>query len=249
MNDLERSLASCQPWPSKDHHNAQATNELAQALRLSGKTVDGLRPRVLQLLKDGANPDGPDRDGAPLRRAIELKSTFVVEDLLEHGANPNARLLSLHADLAEPLKTLAQNNVDTVLHWAIYRACLSSSNWPNRAPIAIVLNLIATGADRAATSQFGMSCLELAERESNGARAIPDAISTPLHAAVKINDIHLCLKMLELGFDPDEKNSRNQTAWRIAELHAKECLAAMHAWRSRAVVAKFSPIHEHGLAQ
>lgn len=216
-----------------------ATDAL-HAILVSGN-YDGIYKDVVDVLKGGADPDGIKRNGWPLRRAVDLKNPKILAALLAHGAD-----LTLRTKLfdAEPsLQRLPHNNLDTVMHYAAYQTCKFVRGGETSLARKILLELIAAGADVAAQSAYGMSCIDLAKAEAGNSQVVPSTLTLPLHAAVSLNDPDLCLRLLERGIDGDERNPRRQTAWRNAELNSPECHAIMSAWKSKqtmALIAKTS---------
>lgn len=223
----------------------QLATEALHAILASGN-YRGISEDVVDVLKGGADPDGIKRNGWPLRRAVDLKNPKILAALLAHGAD-----LTLRTKLfdAEPdLQRLSHNNLDTVLHYAVYQGCKFARNGETSWAKRMLLELIAAGADPQTKSAYGMGCIDLAKAEAGNSQVVPSTLALPLHAAVSLNDPDLCLRLLERGIDGDERNPRRQTAWRNAELNAPECYAVMSAWRSRQTLMRIArsssaPIH------
>lgn len=235
MSNLEGPLAAEARSRLRSHDSDNATQALFTRLMGVNRHDDKLKEDVLQLLQEGAHPDGPERDGWFLRRAVQLEKPRLIECFLEYGANPNARMIE-NCTNSKGYEHKAFMNLETVLHYAVYESC--RHKWPTS--INMILVLIAGGADRHAATRFGLTCSQLAASEPGNNSATLEALATPLHAAIKLNLPHRCLQLLEAGIDPEDKNKRRQSAWRAAELKAPECAAVMHAWKSMTAMAKIA---------
>lgn len=181
-----------------------------------------------ELLSEGAHIDGTQQDGLPLRHAITKVSMPLIHFLVAAGADVNARLITRVND-ANSIQP--HFNTETPLHWATYRA--SSRGQLDLETIQyaeMILTLMAAGADEKARTVNGLvPTAILSERTS---LLIETALTLPIHAAIQINSPSLCMRLLDRQYNPDAKNRRKQTAWRLAELKSPECLAGMRSWQA-----------------
>lgn len=219
-------------------YSTRATAALGATL--AGGNYDGIESEVKRILESGANPNGQNCDGSPLRKAITLKSAKIVSALLAYGADPNLRMQTL----AQPNADMGpRHQVETAFQHAIYQCCWHDPHYESNLSKRMLLELIAAGADRDAKTYLGMTCIDLAKAITSTSRTVQLTLALPLHAAISLNDPDLCLRLLGRGIDPQERNARRQTAWRNAELNSPECHAVMSAWKSKqtmALIAKTS---------
>ena len=188
---------------------------------MSSKRAAPALDKLGGLLELGAHVDGPDRDGMPMRRAISQNSEPLVNFLLDAGAD-------VHAEVSASLTT------NTLLHWAAYLCRLAARNLQHKAPLAIIVTLIAAGADPAAGDCKGELPASLLGTDLSA--PFRNVFSCPLHAAIELQRPDLCVKLLDRGHDPLGKNKKRQTAWSLAKSHSPECLGAMQSWlASRAI--------------
>jgi hypothetical protein len=183
------------------------------------------------LLAQGAHVDGCARNGLPLRHAVTKLSIPLIHFLAESGANLNARNPSKVEGLNQEQPHF---NVDTILHWAAYRSAKKKArDFEALQHAQVMLELIALGANPQTVSSYGQQPADLVD--SKGPTLLKTALTHPIHVAVVLHNPGLCIKLLDRGFDPDEKNA-HQTAWRLAEIKSPACLAIMRSWQAKVAV-------------
>lgn len=167
------------------------------------------------MLSQGSNIDWPGENGMPLRFAITKYSEPLMRFLLDCGANPNASVRAL-------------SDTPTVIHWAATRARGTTlDEFECRSSMSNMLDLIAAGADTSEISGNGKKPAELLSHELPA--VYKNVFRLPLHAAIEIDRPDLCTKLLERGFNPDDKNPRRQTAFSHAKLSSPACLGVMQS--------------------
>lgn len=197
-----------------------ATEREALSLALLSACKSTLVTREIhELLAAGADPDGPAKNGLPLRIAIGKDNASLCSLLISAGANPN---LLFDQQVKNHLLEQPHFNLSTPLHYAGHLGFTGCA-----------IALIAGGADRSIKSSNASMTAE-ALALASGHEWTARAIAFPLHAAAIRGQAADCLAMLDRGFDPQQKNKMRQTAQRAAELAGHSHVAvAIQSWVAR----------------
>lgn len=182
----------------------------------STKRVTLLPEKIKELLSLGAHVDGPSRDGMPLRFAIANFSCPIVQLLVYSGANVNANL---------GYKRITSNP----LHWAAHRSnSKKMSEFECHFSLTNIVFLIAHGANHVAIDAEGSTPADYLDKKLPS--SFRQVFELPLHAAIELNKPNLCIKLLNLNFDPQAKNKKKQTALSFAKSESPECFGVMQSW-------------------
>lgn len=191
---------------------------------LSSKRASPSTEKLRMLLDLGAHIDGPNRDGMPIRHALTKNSEALVNFLIDSHAN-------VHAELP------GRQITSTLLHWASYQARPAKyvGDLAQRTMLTNIVSIIAAGAEPAKLNGANRPPESLLGEDLPAIFKI--AFSSPLHAAIDLGRPDLCLELLDLGYDPDTKNSNRSSAWSFAK-KSPECLGAMQAWLANQAIEK-----------
>lgn len=174
--------------------------------------------QLRHLLTLGAHVDGPSRYGLPIRLALVKYSETLVNFLIDEGADVNA-------------KRSNDKLFRSILHWAVYRVRgygYDSHQYRFQASFGNIISLIAAGADPTALDRNGDPASTWFK--SDVPPTLKNVCLFPLHAAVKMDRPELCLKLMEAGYDPEQKIPGKQTALSFAKSRSHVCLGVMQSW-------------------
>ena len=148
---------------------------------------------VLALLAVGADPNVRNRDGlSPLHYAVKLRSTWLVDTLVQAGA----RLDFADDDGNTPLHLAAEDGrTEMFVHLLSSGADLNARNCRGRSPLHQVTKASRpTDAHRAVVAAVAERCGNLDPVDRDGA--------TPLHLALERRREQLALDLINFGCDP-----------------------------------------------